>query len=63
MDTFEVINPIDQSILNDDDLNKPTKKLIYISLGTIFNNMSDVFEKIIEAFRTIGQEKNELIKQ
>jgi UDP:flavonoid glycosyltransferase YjiC (YdhE family) len=53
---FEPKNPIDVA-------NFETKyKLVYVSLGTLFNNKINVFEKIIDAFRIFDQEPNAQIK-
>lgn len=49
LDLFEVINP--RTAIHDDHSDK---KLIYVSLGTVFYNNVLVFDTIIEAFKKIN---------
>ena len=52
LDTFEPKNPQFEEQAKKDN----GKKLIYASLGTVFNNNISVFERIIHAFETFDQE-------
>jgi MGT family glycosyltransferase len=58
-ETFKPINPISLSEL---EVNKEnSKKLIYASLGTLFNNRMHVFEKIINSVKALDKNKIELV--
>jgi UDP:flavonoid glycosyltransferase YjiC (YdhE family) len=54
LETFEPKNLINIEEAN----NKIGKKLIYASLGTVFNKNISVFERIIQAFETFDQESS-----
>ncbi len=56
MNQLSPINPL-QSL---ESRPKNQAKLIYISLGTVFNNNMSIFEAIIEAIEKLGMSKNEL---
>jgi UDP:flavonoid glycosyltransferase YjiC (YdhE family) len=54
-DYFPPVNPIDPEQLSSNE-STSSKKLVYASLGTVWNNRIDVFEKMINAIRTFDQE-------
>jgi UDP:flavonoid glycosyltransferase YjiC (YdhE family) len=56
LNEFEIINPSYLNSLN----KKHEKKLIYASLGTLFNNKVNLNEKIIDAFKILSQKNNKL---
>ena len=63
LNEFEPKNPIRLSDINNQN-NLPNKKLIYASLGSIANDRIEIYEKIIEAFNSLGKDEktdNELV--
>lgn len=61
LDMFEEVNPlkldVENYFLSDEEFNKNLSKLklIYVSLGTFFNNSTETFDKIINAIKTFDE--------
>ena len=58
----EIMRKYEPRNSNEPSIANTKSKLVYASLGTIFNNKINVFERIIDAIKTFDQEPNKEIK-
>jgi len=56
LDLFEPINPVNLDQISINKHNKQNLKLIYASLGTIFNNNFNIYECMIDSIRNFDNE-------